>query len=70
MFGCNGGGWLWWSGGEGESSCSVNRSDCDRCNVAIRFGLSSPTPHDQTVFTVRTNFTSPEGWAIFTKLER
>ena len=48
-------------GGEGESSCSVNRSVCDRCNVAIRFGLCSPTPQDQTVFTLRTNFTSPEG---------
>ena len=48
-------------GGEGESSCSVNRSVYDKCNVAIRFGLSSPTPQDQTVFTVRTNFTSPEG---------
>ena len=48
-------------GGEGESSCNVNRSVCDRCNVAISFGLSLPTPQDQTVFTVRTNFTSPEG---------
>ena len=48
-------------GGEGESSCSVNRSVYDKCNVAIRFGLSSPTPQDQTVFAVRTYFTSPEG---------
>ena len=48
-------------GGESESSCSVNRSVCDRCNVAIRFELSSPTPQDQTIFTIRTYFTSPEG---------
>ena len=48
-------------GGEGESSCSVNRSVCDRCNVATRFGLSSPTRQDQTVFTIWTYFTSPEG---------
>ena len=54
-------------GGEGESSCSVNRSVCDRRNVAIRFGLSLPTPQDWTVFTVRT---SPVLRAIFTKLER
>ena len=27
----------------------------------MRYRLTSPTPQDQTVFTIRTNFTSPEG---------
>ena len=39
----------------------INRSDCDRCNVAIRFGLSTQTPQDRTVFTVRIYFNSHEG---------
>ena len=33
--------------------------------MAVRFGLYSPSPQDRTAFTVRTNFTSPEGLDYF-----
>ena len=38
---------------------------CYGCNVAVRFGLNSPSPQDRTAFTARTNFTSPEGLDYF-----
>ena len=33
--------------------------------MAVRFGLYSPSPQDRTAFTVRTNFTDPEGLDYF-----
>ena len=33
--------------------------------MAVRFGLYSPSPQDRTAFTIRTNFTGPEGLDYF-----
>ena len=33
--------------------------------MAVKFGLYSPSPQDWTAFTVRSNFTGPEGLDYF-----
>ena len=36
--------------------------------MAVRFGLYSPSPQDWTAFTVKSNFTGPEGLGYFHKI--